>query len=180
LSPPLSPLSPPLLSPLSPVSAADPHVPSLAAPDPHVPSLATGAGLLQLERVTVFGALHCEILAASDVLLCDIAVADDRQRGCIRYSRYQPGSLLPRRYQCVPGEAQSGRSTPVFTSLRFGNPAYAQLAAGTAAEVLTASDQTDAPGAFATTLGTTRLRNLQTKLAEFMPVGLVPVLIAET
>jgi hypothetical protein len=159
LSPPLSPLSP---------------------PGPHAVSPLTGARLLQLERVTVLGAVHCEILSASDTLLRDVAVADDRQRGCIRYSRYQRGSALPRRYRCVPSESQRGASTPIFTSLRFGNPAYAQLGAGTAAEVLTASDQNDAPGAFATTLETTRLHNLQTKLAEFMPVGLIPVLIAET
>ncbi len=161
-SPPLSPLSP------------------LSPPDPHTASLLTGARLLQLERVTVLGAVHCEILSASDTLLRDLTVADDRQRGCIRYSRYQRGSALPRRYQCVPTESQAGASTPVFTSLRFGNAAYAQLGAGTAPEVLTVSDQNDAPGAFATTLETTRLHNLQIKLAEFMPVGLVPVLIAET
>ena len=160
--------------------ASSPPLSPLSPPDPHTASPNSGAKLLQLERGTVLGAVHCEILSASDTLLRDLTVADDRQRGCVRYSRYQRGSALPRRYQCVPSESQAGASTPVFTSLRFGNPAYAQLGAGTAPDVLTVSDQNDAPGAFATTLETTRLHNLQTKLAEFMPAGLNPVLIAET
>jgi hypothetical protein len=35
-------------------------------------------------------------------------------------------------------------------------------------------------GAFSATLNTIRLNNLQTKLGEFMPVGLSAVVVAET
>jgi hypothetical protein len=142
---------------------------------------------VRLERVTVLGPLHCVVLEASDTLLDSVALADDQQSGCIRFSRYETGSVLPRKFSCLPSEAQAsacrspGRCVaPVFNSRRFGRPGYAQLAAGCPDPIRTASDAGAEPGAFAAGLGTIRVQNLRTKLSEFMPAGLVPILIADT
>ncbi len=142
---------------------------------------------VHLERVTVFGVIRCEILNASECLLSDLAFAADQQAGCIRFTRFEQGSVLPRRFQCVPAESDvkahpelTRFSVPVFNSRRFGRPDYAQLAAACPVEVLTGGESGAEVGAFATTLNTIRLGNLQTKLREFMPVGLLAVVVAET
>jgi hypothetical protein len=160
--------SPPLLS--SP--------PGIAAPE---------APAVQLERVTVMGRIHCGVLNASETILNDLAIAEDQQSGCIRFSRFEPGSVLPRKFQCIPSEEQAGNCTgpgrcfgPVFNSRRFGRPDYAQLATACPPEILSASEQRSEIGAFTGALNPIRLNNLRLKLEEFMPVGLNPVIIAET
>ena len=144
------------------------------------------APTVQLERVTVLGAIICDVLNASECLLNDLAVVSDRQSGCLRFTRYETGSLLPRRYRCLPSETQSaacaGKSrcvAPVFNSRQFGRPDYAQLAARCPDAILTASEATGEIGAFAGAQNTIRLRNLLIKLQEFMPVGLSAVIVAE-
>ena len=143
---------------------------------------------VQLERATVFGRIRCDILQASETLLDDLAFVDDRQAGCIRFSRYESGSVLPRRYQCVPSDEQASNCSskkgrcfaPLFNSRRFGDPAYAQFATACPQEILIASEERAEVGAFASTLNTTRLGNLEIKLQEFLPVGLSALVIAET
>jgi hypothetical protein len=151
------------------------------------PPLAAAAGGLQLERVTVMGMVRCDTLSASETILDERAFVDDQQSGCIRYSRYELGSVLPRRFVCVPDE-QTLRATPpyrraagpVFNSRRFGRPDYAQLAFTSAAEIDAASEERSEIGAFARVRNPIRLANVRTKLREFMPVGLTALVIAET
>lgn len=148
---------------------------------------ATPAQIVQLERVTVLGQVRCEVLYASECLLDELAVVEDRQAGCIRFSRYELGSVLPRRYQCVPSTEQIEACPPRlrclpprFSSRRFGRPDYAQLAAGCPPPILTASELGAEAGAFAGLLNQIRLENLDFKVREFLPVGLTTVVIAET
>jgi hypothetical protein len=68
----------------------------------------------------------------------------------------------------------------VFNSRRFGRPNYAQLAVTTPAQIVSGSEAHSEIGAYAGALNTVRLANLRSKLTEFMPVGLEPVIIAET
>jgi hypothetical protein len=150
------------------------------------PLLSTAARSVQLERVTVFGSILCDVLIASESLLNDIAVVNDQQSGCMRFTRFETGSTLPRRYRCVPDETQAAACggalrcvAPLFNSRRFGRPDYAQLAAACPNVILTAGEDQGEVGVFAGTQNTIRLRNLKIKLQEFMPVGLSPVLVAE-
>ena len=148
---------------------------------------AIAAHRLQIERVTVFGTIACDVLEASECLLNDAATVQDRQSGCVRFTRFEAGSILPRRYQSIPSDEriQAWRSkgrcvSPAFRSRKFGRPGYAQLTSASAPEILTASESGAEVGVFASRLNTIRLRNLQSKLQEFMPVGLTAVVIAET
>jgi hypothetical protein len=145
------------------------------------------ARAVQLERVTVLGAIVCDVFNASESLLNDLAIVSDRQSGCIRFTRFEIGSLLPRRYRCVPDESQAaacnGESrcvAPLFNSRQFGRPDYAQLAGPCPAAILTASEESGEVGAFAGAQNTIRLGNLLIKLQEFMPVSLSAVIVAET
>ena len=140
-----------------------------------------------IERVTVFGSIFCEVLRASECLLGDVAIVSDQQSGCVRFTRFEKGSVLPRRYQCIPNDTQlascKGRPrclAPVFNSRRFGRPGYAQLSRTCPEEILRASEAGAEVGAFASTQNTIRLRNLTTKLQEFMPVGLSAIIVGET
>jgi len=151
-------------------------------PDPDGP-----AGSVQLERVTVLGRIWCDVLVASECVFDDIAIVEDRQTGCIRFTRYERGSLLPRRFQCIPTEAQLAAASPQlralpprFNSRRFGRPDYLQLAASCPPEIPSASEVHAEIGAFASALNPIRLNNLQIKLREYMPAGLVAVIIGET
>jgi hypothetical protein len=150
-------------------------------------SITQAAALVQLERATVFGQIHCDVLSASESILDDLARVEDRQAGCIRFSRFELGSVLPRRFQCVPGESQAARCrppgrcfAPLFNSRRYGRPDYAQLAAACPPEILAASEKHSEIGAFAGVFNPVRLSNLNIKLEEFMPVSLAAVVIAET
>jgi hypothetical protein len=145
------------------------------------------AGTVQLERVTVLGRISCDVLNASESLLNDVALVQDQQSGCVRFTRFERGSVLPRRYQCVPSDEQATTCSlpwrclaPAFNSLRFGRPDYVQLAAACPMEILTASEAGAELGAFASALNTIRLSNLKAKVQEFMPIGLSAVIIGET
>jgi hypothetical protein len=154
---------------------------------PRLESLNPPAASVQLERVTVLGRISCEVLNASECLLDDIVIVDNQQSGCVRFTRYELGSVLPRRYQCVPSTEQSATCTPpcrcfapLFNARRYGRPDYVQLAAACPPEILTASEARAEVGAFAGVLNPIRLNNLGIKLQEFMPVSLSAVIIAET
>jgi len=145
------------------------------------------ARTVQLERVTVFGQIWCEILKASETLLDQIAVVDDQQSGCVRFTRFERGSVLPRRYQCIPNDEQAQTCggfvrclAPVFNSRTFGRPEYAQLAPNCPREIMTAAENGSEVGAFAGRQNTIRRLNLSAKLQEFLPVGLTTVVIAES
>ncbi len=151
------------------------------------PVLNASARTVQLERVTVFGSIFCNVFNASECLLNDRATVQDQQSGCVRFTRFEAGSILPRRYLCIPNDEQlQACSTqarciaPVYHSRRFGRPGYAQLASACSREILSASESGAEVGAFAAGQNTIRLANLRAKLQEFMPVGLSAVVIAET
>ena len=170
-----------------PFVVSPPALSEISSPPISISSTPTTSNVLQLERVTVLGRIECDVLQASECLLNDLAVVDDQQSGCIRFSRWERGSILPRRFQCVPTEAQARDCPPNrrclpanFNSLRFGRPDYAQLAAMRQPEILSASESGAEVGAFASELNQIRLANLQVKLREFMPVSLTAVVVAET
>ena len=141
---------------------------------------------LHLERTTVLGRIRTT-LEASECLLDETAIVNDRQVGCIRFSRFELGSALPRRFPCVPSDAQAAACPPnlrclppLFQARRLGRPGYAQLASATSPAILTGSEAGAEIGAFASRRNAIRQGNLEIKLREFLPVGLRALLIAES
>jgi hypothetical protein len=150
-------------------------------------ALAFTDGDVNLSRSSVLGGAVVHHLQASECLLCDLVQVDDSQHGCVRFSAWTDGSIVPRQYESVriPQEAE------LFTSTDFGHPAYCQLlatadtaivpasgAAPPTAPTITGGAQNGSEmGAFARENNPIKERGLLIKYREFLPAGLVPVLI---
>ncbi|SFD04592.1 hypothetical protein SAMN05216577_11567 [Pseudomonas citronellolis] len=137
---------------------------------------------LSLDACTLVGKLHTrEVgLISNSILFAELAAADTwpaavralrKQVGCVRFSWLPLGSRVPRRHHCQPQAAGSGIA-PRFTSLRYGTPAYGQLASSTPAEILQGADDESEMGVLHHLYGAQRLVNLRIRLAEYLRVGL--------
>lgn len=142
-------------------------------------------GDADLSRCTVMGSAHVHRLNASESILDDVVEVDDTQHGCVRFSAWSTGSVLPRKYESVEIRPRS----PLFTSRIFGRPGYGQLLAsvdraivsGTlAATVSEGAEDGSEMGAYARERIPIKQRSLAIKFDEFMPLGLTPVFIPVT
>lgn len=121
-----------------------------------------------------------------------------KQEGCLRFSSIPEGSRVPRRYRCQPdlavreaveaamkrnqnlsAEARAHlaagvqlRMQPVFTDLRYGRPAYAQLGISCPNEIRRGADDESEMGAFHHLFQPQRESDLQTRLDEYLRFGL--------
>lgn len=160
-----------------------------------VAALAADSATAVLNRVTVLGRLAVRHLQASDSILTGYASASDTQDGCVRFSAYTPGSRIPRQYKSVAIAAHAS----LFTSTDYGDPGYGQLieaadqaivavpagATGSAGGIVTATITTGAEtgsemGAFSSGLAPIKEQGLLIKYAEYMPLGLTPVIVHVT
>jgi hypothetical protein len=146
------------------------------------------SGQAQLTRCTVLGPAAVHRLYSSDCILDDVMLVDNTQDGCVRFTAWATGSVLPRQYESVEVDPAS----PLFVSRAFGRPGYAQLlpsvdnaivfGSTSAAGVTISAGAEDGSemGAFAREKNPIKQRSLLIKYQEFMPLGLVPVLIDVT
>ena len=92
------------------------------------------------------------------------------------------GSKPPRRFRCQPDLALAGapgdealvlaRMRPRFTSVRYGDPAFAQLADDCARELRTGAADDSEMGAFGLLKQEQREEDLRAVLEEYLPAGL--------
>ncbi len=148
------------------VQSIDPLVVAIDLPD-------TDATLL---RATVFGALNFDKLYASEALLTGLATVSDTQDGCFRFGAALSGSRIPHPY-----ESHFITDTKHFFSSRhFGQPGYAQLSESAPGYLFRGAENGSEIGAFSSLLNPIRFDSLRAKVDEFLPFGLIPVLIFET
>lgn len=151
---------------------------------------------LQIERSTVIGRTMVHAIErAQDAIFTGCVSVARRQVGCLRFSYVPTGSRTPRRYLCQPdgvlaavqreGEesgataaaiaeqqrAERLRVRPRFDSTRYGQPAYARLAAGNAPEILRGAGDESEMGAYQHLHQPQRLASLATRLEEFTPAA---------
>ena len=120
-------------------------------------------------------------LDASEVILDDLTFVEDSQSGCVRFSAWSTGSIIPRHYESVEIAPRS----PLFTTRVFGQPGYAQLQQNADCTVLdppggvilTGAQNGSEMGTFSDQKNAIKERSLLIKYQEFMPLGLVPVII---
>lgn len=150
-----------------------------------VAALAVADAKVELHRVTVLGRVAAHRLSANDAILHDFAAVDDVQDGCIRFSAYASGSAIPRQYESAAIPARA----PIFTSASYGNPGYAQLletadtaiaTTQTRVSICAGAENNSEMGAFSADLNPVKEQGLLTKYAEYMPLGLSPVIVHVT
>jgi hypothetical protein len=134
-------------------------------------------------------------LATSDAPAVVPVRSQKKQAGCVRFCFLPPGVVLPPRYRCQPDLALAqraaalglpgisalpaseqkfirGRIAPMFTSLRYGNPGYCQVARRTPVEIREGADDDVEMGAFHDLFAPQRETNLRVRLDEYLRFGL--------
>jgi hypothetical protein len=147
------------------------------------PERGTAAVRLTVIRSTVIGRVRVnELVRAQDSIFDGKLDVARRQDGCLRYCFVEFGSQTPRRFGCQPDLALGGsheaeavaigaRVRPIFNSLRFGTPHYAQLAGACAVEISRGAEDGSEMGAFHDLYQGQRLANLQARLDDYVPAG---------
>jgi hypothetical protein len=113
----------------------------------------------------------------------------------VRFSYLPEGSRTPTRFRCQPDLALQAaisspdpsairaerdrvlsnirsRMRPIFVSLRYGEPGYAQLSARCAEEIRSGAEDEDEMGVFNSSQHERRIRNLRASLDEYLRFGL--------
>lgn len=170
------------------VDATNPRKEAIGAP-----GFAVAHAVLTMLRCTVFGIVdvHAVELAENCIFFDCINVAR-RQLGCVRFCYVQPHCRTPRRYRCQPDlvtqavsptvvdsakrasliASEELRVRPQFTSIRYGNPGYAQLTLTCAGEIKQGADDESEMGVFHDLYRPQREANLRQRLDEFTPAGM--------
>jgi hypothetical protein len=131
---------------------------------------------LALTRCTILGNTEVRVIDASECLLVGQATAADVQQGCVRFSGWTTGSSLPRKFE----SAELSVGALLFSSVDFGSPSYCVLTEAARQEVREGGEGGREMGAFAGADWPLKKRGLLAKFEEFLPIGLVPVLIDVT
>lgn len=155
-----------------------------------------------VQRSTLLGGVVVKSMEhGSDSIFAKPLIASRRQQGCLRYSYVDDQtSVTPRRFRCQPDLAIAtlkkqleveelaaaeesllrARIKPEFTSVRYGEPGYAQLSFD-AAQVIKSGAQSEAEmGVFEQLYQPQREANLRIRLQEYMPHGLQAGLVFVT
>jgi hypothetical protein len=161
------------------LDATSPQEEALCAPEETIANV-----ILCITRSTVIGrmCLHQLELGENSIFYGIVTVAR-RQTGCVRFSYVTPGSRTPRRYSCQPDLAQASvpaefraqeaeRVRPRFNTLRYGQPAYCQLADDCSVEIKRGADDESEMGAFHDLFQPQREANLRIRLEEYTSAGL--------
>jgi hypothetical protein len=151
------------------LDANDATAMAYAGPDGNSP----GAPLT-IARSTIHGRMHThELTLGENSIFLGIVTSERRQQGCVRFSYLPVASQVPRRYRCQPeSDSEDVRVRPQFTSLRYGDPGYGQLALRCAAEIRTGADNEAEMGALHTLYQPQRETNLRVRLQEYLRFGL--------
>ncbi len=155
-----------------------------------------------IERCTVWGKVYVKQLKASESIF-NAPINVVQQEGCVRFCYVPFESQTPRRYQCQPdlaldheaqrlghnsmGDLSTSEANrnlaylqPVYTSLYYGDPAYAQLGYHCPIEICQGAEDGSEMGVFSSLQQTQRETNLRARLEEYLPFGLEPGLIYVT
>jgi hypothetical protein len=166
------------------------------------------APALHVERSTILGDVVVrELPMASETIFAGSLDVLRRQQGCARFCFIRRGSRTPHRYRCQPDlairelvdaeEKRLGRVlldaewkpfvdavvpwlVPSFTSIRYGDPGYAQLHLDAPRQLARGAEDGSEIGVFCHLKQPQRENNLRTRLGEYLPFGLQPGIIFVT
>jgi len=164
------------------MTATDSIIQAIPTPAGGDYALQSTVGTISLARCTVLGKAAVHRLEASECILDDVAVAEDTQHGCVRFTAYAAGSALHAPYHSVMVPPVG----PLFVSRRFGEASYARLrrladnaivAPQTGDTILGGAQNGSEMGAFSGEGVTLKQRGLVIKFEEYAPLGVYPVWI---
>ncbi len=149
---------------------------------------------LTIARSTVIGRVQTHsIELAENTIFNGVVTVARRGRGCVRFCYVSDDSRTPRRYECQPDlvknavsenadiaasakpgalQREADRVRPLFNSLRYGTPAYCQLADRCAEEITRGADDESEMGVFHDLFQPQRAANLRARLDEYTPAGM--------
>jgi hypothetical protein len=145
---------------------------------------ASEGSALHIEDSTVVGKVwtHLMELASNTIFLSRRARHDAwraavwctrRQAGCVRFCFVPADSIIPRHYQCLPGDpALEGALEPAFITLQYGGPSYGLLSGDCPVAVWRGADDQSQMGVYHGSFEPQEVGNLRTGLAEYLPFGL--------
>ncbi len=143
------------------------------------PAIDCQTGRVELRGVTVLGDVEALLLDASDSLVMGRLHVLNQDESCFRFSAASPGDPeegLPRRFESSTSiEIQRA----FFTSLRFGDPGYAQLSLLAPPELARGAEGGSELGAFSFLRRPIRLASVVAKVDEFKPAGVIAQYIFE-
>jgi hypothetical protein len=139
------------------------------------PALYLELGEAKIDRTTILGSAALHRLWATEVLAAGLVSVADTQNGCFRFSAALAGSRLPHPYESHVLQ----KTDAVFTSTRFGNWGYAQVAESAPEYIRCGAENGSELGAFSTCINPIKMKSLQAKVEEYMPFGLIPIYIPE-
>jgi hypothetical protein len=147
---------------------------------PDVPAITSRIAAVALLRSTVFGDVLVNRLHASETLIQGLVSVTDLQNGCFRFS-----AADDRADKQVPQPFESHFIAPGipnhwFVSRRFGDPGLAQLGPTVPIEIRKGGENRSEIGVFNRRLLPIRKEDLQGKVAEYLPFGLIAQFIEET
>jgi hypothetical protein len=148
--------------------------------DDAVPAISSRIASVELQRVTVFGDVVVNRLYATEALIQGTVRVTDNQTGCFRFSATDAD--LDRR---LPPQFESHLLAPaipnhVFVSRRFCDPGYAQLGPTAPVEIRRGGENRSEIGVFNRRLLAIRQADLEAKVTEYLPFGLIAQFIRET
>jgi hypothetical protein len=159
---------------------ADSIVDGMGGADPAIVALAAS-----IDRSTVLGRSQLTLLTrGSESIFTDRVAVERTQEGCCRFSFIPDGSKVPRAYRCQPGFALEGVTdaaerqaildhvTPAFTSERYIDAGYAQLAHSCAVEIRQGAEDESEMGVFQFLHQPQREANLRAAVDEYLRFGL--------
>jgi hypothetical protein len=147
-------------------------------------------GQVTLNGVTVIGDLKAVLVQASNCIVLGQIDVLNQEQSCLRFtatSKPAPGASLPRTFH-TPRSAPSATAptgaiidveSVFFTSLRFGDPGYAELSLAAPEEIVTGAENGSELGSFSFLRRPIALRSVQTKVDEFKPAGVIAQYIFE-
>ncbi|MGD8834685.1 MAG: phage tail protein [Desulfobacteraceae bacterium] len=160
------------------VQNADKTVPVLTARDSLIEQIRVAKGLCQLEYCTVLGRMTIEKLQASDCILLeyfekDLETPPLSRVVCVRYSALAHGlSTISGAFRCT-------EKPPIFYSQTLGDYGCGVLTPTAPRQICFGSEDGSEMGAFHHrhySIGTIAVTD---KLEDFLPVGIVPVIIPD-
>jgi hypothetical protein len=139
---------------------------------------------LHIEETTVIGKVHVHTmtLASNSIFYSRLMRTDSwpaalwcarRQSGCVRFCWLPTPAITPQTYRCLPDTASDASAlTPQFITLEYGRPSYAMLSGDAPVCIMKGADDGSEIGAWHLTQEWQAIRNVQIRLAEYLPFAL--------